>query len=130
VADAGQEIPDTMPAGTTLGHVHLQVDDIDRAAAFWVDAVGFDVIARLGSSALFISAGGYHHHVGLNTWAGEGAPRPPEGATGMVHFELVLPDADAVHAVAERVGRVAAVERVDAGALAEDPSGNRVLIRS
>jgi catechol 2,3-dioxygenase len=129
VAEAGQEIPNVMPAGTTLGHVHLQVDDIDRAAAFWVDAVGFDVIARLGSSALFVSAGGYHHHLGLNTWAGEGAPRPPEGATGMVHFELVLPDAGAVDAVAERVGRVTELERVDAGVLAEDPSGNRVLLR-
>ena len=129
VAEAGSEIPGAMAGGTTLGHVHLQVDDLDRAAAFWVDAVGFDVTARLGSSALFVSAGGYHHHLGLNTWAGEGAPRPPQGAAGMVHFELVLPDAEAVDAVAERVGRVTELERVDNGVLAEDPSGNRVLVR-
>ena len=130
LAQSGDDVPAGMARGTTLGHVHLQVDDLDAASAFWVDAVGFDVIARLGSSALFVSAGGYHHHVGLNTWAGEGAPRPPEGATGMVHFELVLPDAEAVDAVAERVGRVAELERVHAGFFADDPSGNRVLIRS
>ena len=126
---AGDDAP-AMPAGTVLGHVHLQVKDLDSAAAFWVDALGLDVTASLYPGALFVSAGGYHHHVGLNTWAGEGAPRPPDGATGLVHFELVLPDAGAVDAVATRVGRVAELERVDAGILAEDPSGNRVLVRS
>ena len=126
---AGDDAP-AMPAGTVLGHVHLQVKDLDSAAAFWVDALGLDVTASLYPGALFVSAGGYHHHVGLNTWAGEGAPRPPDGATGLVHFELVLPDAGAVDAVATRVGRVAELERVDTGILAEDPSGNRVLVRS
>ena len=113
------EVGDT-PRGTTLGHVHLQVAELDDAGAFWVDAVGFDVIARLGPSALFISAGGYHHHVGLNTWAGEGAPRPPDGARGLVHFELVLPDPAAVQSVSGRLG----------GAVAADPSGNTVFVRS
>ncbi|HEY9458127.1 MAG TPA: VOC family protein, partial [Gaiella sp.] len=89
---AGDDAP-AMPAGTVLGHVHLQVKDLDSAAAFWVDALGLDVTASLYPGALFVSAGGYHHHVGLNTWAGVGAPRPPAGARGLDRFELVLPDA-------------------------------------
>ena len=85
-----------MPLGTTLGHVHLQVADLTAAERFWADALGFDVTVRGYPGALFVSAGGYHHHVGLNTWAGVGAPSPPDGALGLDHFELVLPDADAV----------------------------------
>ena len=119
-----------MPLGTTLGHVHLQVGELDEAERFWVDAVGFDVIARLAPSALFISAGGYHHHVGLNTWAGVGAPSPPPGSRGIVHFDLVLPDGGAVEAVADRLSQVASVEGVDGGTLASDPSGNTVFVRS
>ena len=81
-----------MPPGTTLGHVHLQVSDLDDAEPFWVDALGFEVIARMAPHAPFVSAGGYHHHVGLNTWAGMGAPQPPEGARGLVQFDVVLPN--------------------------------------
>jgi catechol 2,3-dioxygenase len=72
----GERAGTRMPAGTTLGHVHLQVADLGDAEAFWVDALGFDVTVR-GYPAPFVSAGGYHHHVGLNTWAGVGAPSPP-----------------------------------------------------
>ena len=79
-----------MPAGTTLGHVHLQVADLTAAERFWADALGLDVTVRGYPGALFVSAGGYHHHVGLNTWAGDGAPPPPEGAQGLDRFEIVL----------------------------------------
>jgi catechol 2,3-dioxygenase len=119
-----------MPDGTTLGHVHLQVADLDRAESFWADALGLDVTARGLPGALFASAGGYHHHVGLNTWAGVGAPTPPPGARGLVRFDLVLPDAGAVEAAAERLARVTGVEPADDGVLAVDPSGNAVLVRS
>ena len=115
-----------MAPGTTLGHVHLQVGDLAAGEAFWVDAFGFDIVARLAPSALFVSAGGYHHHLGLNTWAGVGAPRPPEGARGLVHFEVVLPGADEVDDVG---GRLSA-DRVDGRVVAADPSGNAVLVRS
>jgi catechol 2,3-dioxygenase len=125
----GEEADAEIPGGTTLGHVHLQVADLAAAEAFWVDALGLDVTARAYPGALFTSAGGYHHHVGLNTWAGVGAPRPPEGARGLVRFELVLPDETAVEAAAERLGAGTAVERVDDGVLAGDPSGNAVLVR-
>ena len=120
-----------LPTGTTLGHVHLQVGDLDAAEAFWADAMGFDVVVRGYPGALFVSAGGYHHHVGLNTWTGVGAPKPPPGSRGLVHFELVLPDEASVDAVAERLGRVGApIQRADAGVLAADPSGNAVLVRA
>jgi catechol 2,3-dioxygenase len=126
----GEDADEAMPDGTTLGHVHLQVADLDRAESFWVDALGLDVMARGLPGALFASAGGYHHHVGLNTWAGVGAPTPPPGARGLVRFDLVLPDAGAVEAAAERLARVTGVELADDGVLAVDPSGNAVLVRS
>ena len=78
----GESADASMPAGTILGHVHLQVADLGDAEAFWVDALGLDVTVRGYPGALFTSAGGYHHHVGLNTWAGVGAPSPPLGAPG------------------------------------------------
>jgi catechol 2,3-dioxygenase len=118
-----------MPSGTTLGHVHLQVSDLATAEAFWVDALGLDVTVRGYPGALFTSAGGYHHHVGLNTWAGTGAPRPPEGARGLDRFELVLPDRAAVSAAAERLAAVASIVPAQDGVLASDPSGNPVLVR-
>jgi len=117
-----------MPVGTTLGHVHLQVADLDTAERFWAAGVGFDVTVRGYPGALFVSAGGYHHHVGLNTWAGQGAASPPPGARGLVRFEVVLPDDGAVDEAAQRLGRVGSVDRVDGGVSATDPSGNTVLV--
>ena len=118
-----------MPDGTVLGHVHLQVSELDTASAFWVDALGLDVMASLYPGALFVSAGGYHHHVGLNTWAGVGAPRPPAGARGLDRFELVLPDAASETAARDRLAAVGEVRDEAGGALVEDPSGNAVLVR-
>ncbi len=126
----GETAAASMPEGTTLGHVHLQVGDLDAAEAFWVDALGLDVTVRGYPGALFTSAGGYHHHVGLNTWAGVGAPSPPAGARGLVRFEVVLPDAAEVETAAERLARVALVDRVDGSVAAADPSGNAVLVRA
>src|SRR5439155_3057423 len=88
---------------TTIGHVHLHVSRLDEAQRFYVEVLGFDLMQRYGPSALFVSAGGYHHHIGLNTWAGVGAPPPPPGAIGLRHFEVRLPDAAAIDAVAERL---------------------------
>ena len=126
----GEEPGSAMPEGTTLGHVHLQVSHLDSAEAFWVDAFGLDVTARAYPDALFTSAGGYHHHVGLNTWAGVGVPSPPAGARGLTRFEVVLPDAAAVAGAAARLGRVTAIEEAEDGVLARDPSGNTVLVRA
>jgi len=75
-----------------IGHVHLTVADLDRALRFYRDVLGFEVTQRYGRSAVFLSAGGYHHHIALNTWAGDGAPQPAPGSTGLYHFAILYPD--------------------------------------
>jgi catechol 2,3-dioxygenase len=97
-----------MPSGTRVGHVHLHVADLGTAESFYAGSLGLDVTVRSYPGALFLSHGGYHHHVGLNTWQGEGAPAPPPGSRGLEDFELLLPG-------------------VDESVLA-DPSGNRVRV--
>jgi catechol 2,3-dioxygenase len=76
---------------TRIGHVHLTVSNLERALQFYRDVLGFEVTQRYGSSAAFLSAGGYHHHIALNTWAGEGAAPPPPGRTGLYHFAILYP---------------------------------------
>ena len=75
-----------------IGHVHLKVADIDRSLAFYRDVLGFDVTQRLGDQAAFVSAGGYHHHLGLNTWDSRGGSPPPPGTTGLYHVAIRYPD--------------------------------------
>jgi catechol 2,3-dioxygenase len=86
-----------------IGHVHLKVADLERAIGFWHGVLGFDVMQRMGDSAAFLSAGGYHHHLGLNTWHSRGGPPPPKNATGLYHVAVRYPDrrtlADAVRRV-------------------------------
>ena len=119
-----------LPAGTTIGHVHLQVRDIAEAHAFYCDLLGFDLMQRFGASALFVSAGGYHHHVGLNTWASAGAPPPPANAAGLVRYEIVLPDANALHEVQQRLESVQIAYAGTDGSLdLTDPSGNGIRLR-
>ena len=79
-----------------IGHVHLKVSDIDRALAFYHDILGFDVMQRMGDQAAFISAGGYHHHLGLNTWESRGGSPPPARATGLYHVAIRYPDRSAL----------------------------------
>ncbi|MBP9819274.1 VOC family protein [Candidatus Woesebacteria bacterium] len=76
---------------TKIGHVHLTVADLDRSLAFYRDVLGFEVTAQYGSGAVFLSAGGYHHHIGLNTWAGRGVTPPPPGHSGLYHFAILFP---------------------------------------
>jgi catechol 2,3-dioxygenase len=75
-----------------IGHVHLKVSDIERALRFYRDVLGFEVVARYGDQAVFISAGGYHHHLGLNTWESKGGSPPPPGTTGLYHLAIRYPD--------------------------------------
>jgi catechol 2,3-dioxygenase len=98
-----------MPDGTVMGHVHLHVADLAPAEAFYTGELGLDVTVRSYPGALFLSRGGYHHHVGLNTWAGVGAPPPPPGARGLEHVEIRIDDGG--------------------GRLVADPSGNRLLLQ-
>jgi catechol 2,3-dioxygenase len=78
-------------ADTCIGHVHLKVADLERALKFYTDALGFELTARMGKSAAFLAAGGYHHHIGLNTWESAGGSPPPQGATGLFHFAILAP---------------------------------------
>jgi catechol 2,3-dioxygenase len=125
---AGEDAPNGMAAGTTMGHVHLQVADIPAAEGFYNGGIGLDVMVRSYPGALFLSAGGYHHHLGVNTWQSEGAPPPPDGALGLDRYELVLPSEAAVDEAAAGLGEQGEPVRVDEGVLATDPSGNRVLL--
>ncbi len=115
-----------------IGHVHLTVSSLDRALAFYRDVLGFEVTATYGRDAVFLSAGGYHHHIGLNTWAGRGAPRPAPGTTGLYHFAILYPDRAALAAAVRRVlGAGVALEGASDHGVSEavylrDPDGNGV----
>src|SRR6185295_3147477 len=92
-----------MPAATTVGHVHLQVSDLAPAERFYAETLGFEVMVRRYPGALFLSAGGYHHHLGLNTWSSLGGPPRDQAARGLRDLEIALPDAAARERVAARL---------------------------
>ena len=82
----------TAPAQTCIGHVHLKVADLERALAFYCEVLGFELIQRYGTSAAFVAAGGYHHHIGLNTWESLNGSPPPRGTTGLFHVAILYPE--------------------------------------
>jgi catechol 2,3-dioxygenase len=117
---------------TVVGHVHLKVADLDRAVAFYHGVLGFEITQRMGSAAVFLSAGGYHHHIGLNTWESRGGTPPAPGSTGLYHVAFRYPD---------RAALADALRRLDAAGIAlegasdhgvsealylRDPDGNGV----
>ncbi len=91
------------PKGTRIGHTHLTVSDLDRSLGFYRDLLGFQVMQRFGDSAAFISDGEYHHHIGLNTWAGSGATPAPKGHTGLYHHAILYPDRKSLATVLKRL---------------------------
>jgi catechol 2,3-dioxygenase len=118
-----------MPDGTTLGHVHLQVGDLAAAEAYYADALGFDVMVRGYPGALFVAAGGYHHHLGLNTWASAGGPPADPAARGLRDFAIRLPDANERDRAAGRVADAGyAVRAQDGDTIATDPFGIAVRL--
>ena len=128
----GDRLDAPMPPATKVGHVHLHVRNIAEAVDFYHGLIGFDVMGvakafRMG----FVSAGGYHHHVGLNTWQGEGAPPPAPNSLGLRHFSVVLPDQTALEQVLQRVRESGLpTEQTGAGLLLHDPSQNGVVLSS
>ena len=120
-----------MPSDTVMGHIHLRVGDLDAADRFYREAAGFDLIARIGGSAAFLSAGGYHHHIAVNTWAGVGAPAPPPGAVGLREFVIRMADRAALEGVADSLARagVTHIAKDDQSIRVSDPSGNVAVFR-
>jgi catechol 2,3-dioxygenase len=116
-----------MPPGTTMGHVHLQVADIPSAEQFYTEVLGFDVQARYGTQATFVSAGGYHHHLGANTWNSRGAAPAPEGSAALRHATVLIPDDSELERIAARVADAAA--SADGGIYVRDPSQNKLLLQ-
>ena len=90
-------------AGTRIGHVHLKVADLDRALGFYCGVLGFELMQRYGNQAAFVSAGGYHHHIGLNTWESSGGSPPPPGSTGLYHLAILYPTRAALADALRRV---------------------------
>jgi catechol 2,3-dioxygenase len=122
----------TMPAATTIGHVHLKVADLERALAFYTGVLGFTLMQRLGAQAAFVSAGGYHHHIGLNTWESAGGPPPPRGVTGLYHVAILYPTRRDLAIAVQRVLDVgialdgAADHGVSEAIYLRDPDGNGI----
>jgi catechol 2,3-dioxygenase len=120
---------DGLPAGTAMGHVHLQVSDVAEAVAFYRDVLGFDLMAELFGSAAFLAAGGYHHHVGANVWHSRGAAPAPAGAAALRHATIVLPDEGERDRAAGRVADAGGEpEAREDGILVRDPSAIALLL--
>jgi len=116
--------------GVTIGHVHLKVADLDRALAFYSGVLGFELMQRMGNGAAFISAGGYHHHIGLNTWESQGGSPPPPGTTGLYHVAIRYPTRAALADALRRLETAhihldgAADHGVSEALYLHDPDGN------
>jgi catechol 2,3-dioxygenase len=120
---------DGLPTGTTMGHVHLCLADIPRTIAFYRDVLGFALMASLGGQAAFLSAGGYHHHIGANTWESAGAGQPPEGSASLKQATIVLPSTLERDLVVARVTAAGyELRHIEDGVLLHDPSGNPILL--
>jgi catechol 2,3-dioxygenase len=121
-----------IPAGTSIGHVHLKVSDLEKALAFYRDLLGFEEMQRYGDAAVFISAGGYHHHIGLNTWYSKNAGPAPERAAGLFHTAILYPEKKDLAVILKRLIDVkypltgASDHGVSLALYLDDPDGNGV----
>ncbi|UII57881.1 VOC family protein [Cytobacillus spongiae] len=120
-----------LPPQTVMGHIHLHVSHLKDAENFYVNGLGFEVVNRYGSQALFIANGQYHHHIGLNTWNGVGAPKPPEQSTGLQAFTVNFGGDEMRESAINRLKQIGVVVKEENGAfVAEDPAGNRLYLKS
>ncbi|KOS71593.1 glyoxalase [Lysinibacillus contaminans] len=119
-----------LPAGTVMGHIHLSVSSLSAAEEFYTKGLGFDVVTRYGGQALFISTGRYHHHIGLNTWYSENAPKLGENQIGLKTYSLILDNEAQAANMKENLRAIGApVIEFDGGFQTEDPAGNVVLLK-
>jgi catechol 2,3-dioxygenase len=118
-----------LPAGTVMGHIHLHVSELKKTEEFYSKGLGFEVVNRYGDQALFISTDKYHHHIALNTWAGVGAPTPPENSVGLESFTIVLADEAARNTIIAQLKSIgASVTEENDSFITYDPSGNRIYL--
>ena len=129
LGDTASQPFDALPPGTVMGHVHLKVAEISATVAFYRDILGFGLMAQLGAQAAFLSAGGYHHHLGANTWESAGAAPPPAGTARLLEVTVVLPDPAERDRLAGRLEQSGqALREREGGISASDPSGNALLL--
>ncbi|MFN7251542.1 MAG: VOC family protein [Anaerobacillus sp.] len=120
-----------LPAETVIGHIHLHVSELKRTEEFYIKGLGFEVVNRFGTQALFISDGKYHHHIGLNTWNGVGAPTPPPNSVGLQLFTLMLSSEEKKNKIIAQLKAVgASVTEENGSIVTTDPSGNRIRLNS
>jgi len=118
-----------LPSGTVMGHIHLHVSELKKTEEFYSKGLGFEVVNRYGDQALFISTGKYHHQIALNTWAGVGAPTPPENSVGLESFTIVLADEAARNTIIAQLKSIgASVTEENDSIISYDPSGNRIYL--
>ena len=127
-----EPIRNTIHPEVRIGHIHLTVSDLEKSLKFYIDLLGFEITATYGRSAVFLSAGGYHHHIGLNTWQGKGATPPPQGHTGLYHFAILYPSRLELAKVLKRLYEInypiegASDHGVSESIYLTDPDGNGV----
>ena len=118
-----------VPKDTIVGHIHLHVSHLKEAEKFYTDGLGFDIVSRMGDSALFMSTNRYHHHIAVNVWNGVGAPPTPPNMVGLEHFTIVLPDEDKLEEVKLNLQAIDASFHVSQGEInTTDPAGNRIKL--
>ncbi|RFB10261.1 VOC family protein [Bacillus sp. HNG] len=118
-----------LPEGTVMGHIHMHVSELAKTEEYYTKGLGFDVVCRYGGMALFISTGGYHHHIGLNTWNGVGAPAPSDNSAGIKLFTLVLPNENALQTTVDNLKQIGAyVQEEDGVVVTKDPSENKIRL--
>ncbi|WP_191562243.1 VOC family protein [Metabacillus idriensis] len=129
LAEGKGEAWSVLPAETVMGHIHLHVSHLKNTEEFYEKGLGFQVVTRYGKQALFMSTGGYHHHIGLNTWAGEGAPAPEVNSVGLRKFTLVFPSEEARAKVIQQLKKIGApVKEKNGEIITSDPSGNNIQL--
>jgi catechol 2,3-dioxygenase len=126
----GGSLEQPIPPETRIGHVHLYVRNVPEAVKFYTEVIGFGDMGFAPSFMMgMVSVAGYHHHIGLNSWMGEGAPPPPSGSRGLRHFSILLPDAAELERTVARVKRAGvSTETAESGVLLRDPSQNGILL--
>lgn len=118
-----------LPTDTLMGHIHLHVSDLAKTEEYYRNGLGFDIVTRYGNQALFMSTGKYHHHIGLNTWNGVGAPPPAENSVGLKEFTLIFPGMEARNKVVEQLKGIGATVIEEKGFfITKDPSGNQMKL--